>query len=221
MKKIINKVNVVAGEIGKRTEPIMKKTEIMVAVQKLKSHIRSLENHNEYDLCDLGEIVFAKYRDGLVEDEDFVAICEEIDQRLNAIDSLEARIVKLKGIELCDNCEMPLQKDVFFCPNCGAKVEQPEVEEEEEPASEEVEVIFEEGDIVEVLESDDAEIEIEFIVEAEETVEEVATEEAAEEVAAEEAVVEEAVVEEVAAEEVVGEKVAEEEVVAEKVTAKK
>ncbi len=164
MKEIIKKVNEVAGQIGKKTEPIMKKTEEMVEIQKIKSQIRSLENHNEYDLCDLGEIVFAKYKDELVQDEDFVAICEEIEQRLEAIENLELKIAEMKGLEICKNCEMALMKGFSYCSNCGAKIERPVIEAEKPEVEE---TIFEEGDVVEVLETEDAEIEIEFVVEPE------------------------------------------------------
>lgn len=181
MKEIINefgkKVNVVAGQIGKKTEPLMKKTEEMVEIQKIKSQIRALENHNECDVIDLGEIVFAKFKDELVTDEDFVAICEEIEQRLEAIENLELRIAALKGVDICKECEMLLPKGFSYCPNCGAKVEDVEPKVEEEVEEIETETIFEEGDVVETLETEDAEIEIEFIVEPiEETIEEVVEE---------------------------------------------
>lgn len=179
MKELMNefgkKVNEVAGQIGKKTEPLKKKTEIMVEIQKLKSQVRALENHNEFDLADLGEIVFVKYSEGLIEDEDFMAICEEIEQRLDAIDNLEQRMAKLKGVEICKNCEMTLQKGVYFCSNCGMKVERDVESEEEVPEMEEEtgelvqedteEKLFEAGDVVEVLETEDAEMEIEFVVE--------------------------------------------------------
>lgn len=189
MKEIIDelgkKFNEVAEQIGKKTEPLVNKTQEVVEIQKVKSQIRTLEHNNEFDLCDLGEIVFAKYKDGAVEDEDFVAICEEIEQRIEAIQELEKSIADLKGVEVCKECEMTLDKGVSYCSNCGAKVEKPVPEEpefeeedevtifdedepiftEEDLTEEEVEIVFEEGDVVESLESDDAEIEIELVVE--------------------------------------------------------
>ncbi|MFI3209071.1 MAG: zinc ribbon domain-containing protein [Eubacteriales bacterium] len=170
MKELFNdlgkKVNEVVGQISKKTEPLMKKTEDVVEVQKIKAQIRTLYKNNEYDLSDLGEIVFAKYKDELIEDEDFVAICEEIEQRLDAIEELEKQVVSLKGMCTCDECEMSVDKEAAFCPNCGAKI----VHEEEptEDVSEVEEVYFEEGDVVEAFETEDDEIEIELVVESEE-----------------------------------------------------
>lgn len=222
MKELMNglgkRVNEVAGQIGKKTEPIVKKTEEMVEIQKVKSQIRDLENHNEYDLCDLGEIVFAKYKDELVQDEDFVAICEEIEQRLEAIENLELRIAELKGVEICKNCEMVLPKGVSYCSNCGAKVERPviKVDEIEKEDIEEA-TIFEEGDVVEIIETEDQEVEIEFVVEpiveieVEVAEKEEVTEEVAEEVAEKEEATEE-VEEEAATEEVAEEVEAAEEI---------
>lgn len=160
------KVNEVVGQISKKTEPLVKKTEDVVEVQKLKAQIRTLYKNNEYDLSDLGEIVFAKYKDDLIDDEDFVAICEEIEQRIEAIDELEKQVVSLKGMCTCDECEMSVDTGAAFCPNCGAKI----IHEEEpsEEASEVEEVYFEEGDVVETFETEDDEVEIELVVESEE-----------------------------------------------------
>ena len=169
MKDLINelgkKVNEVVEQIGKSTEPLVNKTQEVVEIQKVKAQIRNLENNNECDLCDLGEIVYAKYKDGIVEDEDFVAICEEIEQRLEAIDELEKYIADIKGVAICSACEMTVDKGACFCSNCGAPIAKTE---KNEPAEEEIfeeEHIFEEGDVVEVVETEDEEIEIELIVE--------------------------------------------------------
>lgn len=171
MNELGKKVNEVAEQLGKRTEPIVKKTEEVVEIQKIKGQIRAMEMENEYDLADLGEIVYAKYLDGLVEDEDFVAICKEIGERLLIIEAMEKYLAELKGIEICPECDAELMKDAEFCSRCGAKVEHLVEDEEEEDAEDDSEAIseeiFEEGDVVEVIETEDAEIEIELIVEAE------------------------------------------------------
>lgn len=172
MSELGKKVNVVAEQLGKKTEPLVKKTEEVVEIQKVKGQIRAMEMENEYDLADLGEIVYAKYLDGLVEDEDFAAICEEIGERLLIIDAMEKYLAELKGIEICTECDAELMKDAEFCSKCGAKVEHfvEDVEEDEDEIEESEDIteeIFEEGDVVEVIETEDAEIEIELVVEAE------------------------------------------------------
>lgn len=129
MNELGKKVTDVVKKIEKSTEPLVKKTEEMVEVQKVKSQIRALENNNEVDLFDLGEIVFAKYKDSLVIDEDFVAICEEIEERLEKIEELEKQVVELKGQEICTACGMVMSNHVFYCSHCGTKMEK-KVEED-------------------------------------------------------------------------------------------
>ena len=165
MNELGKKVNEVVEQIGKSTEPLVNKTQEVVEIQKVKAQIRNLENNNECDLCDLGEIVYAKYKDGIVEDEDFVAICEEIEQRLEAIDELEKYIADIKGVAICSACEMAVDKGACFCSNCGAPIVKTEKNESAEEEIFEEEHIFEEGDVVEVVETEDEEIEIELIVE--------------------------------------------------------
>lgn len=164
MSGLSEKASSVAKIIGEKTEEISKKTEEVVEAQKLKSQIRGLEQNNEVDLCDLGEIIYAKFKEGEEIDEALVAICEEIKDRLVTIEDLEKQVLELKGQDLCEGCGKPIDKESAFCGGCGMKIERPVVEEEDE---EEVsEPIFEEGDVVESATTEDEEVEIELVVEA-------------------------------------------------------
>ncbi len=162
MNELGKRVNEVAEQIGKKAEPIVKKTEEVVEIQKIKAQIRAMENENEYDLADLGEIVYAKYLDGLVDDEDFTAICKEIGERLVIMEAMEKYLAELKGIEICPECDAELMKDARYCSKCGVKLDRTPVVVDEDDAELE---IFEEGDVVEIIETEDPEIEIELVVE--------------------------------------------------------
>ena len=177
MKEFINeigkRVNEVAEQIGKAAEPLVKKTEDVVEVQKLRNQVRVLEKNNDSDLCDLGEIVYVKYKEDKIEDEDLKVICKGIDQRVSTVDRLEKEIASIKGVEVCEECEMALDKGVSYCSNCGAKVSRTEETESTEQKDDEEENIFEEevptfeeGDVVEAVETEDLEVEIELVVES-------------------------------------------------------
>lgn len=164
MNEISKKANEVAKVIGEKTEAFSKKTEEVIEIQKVKSQIRALEQNIEVDLCDLGEIIYAKFKEEQEIDSDLTPICVEIKERLELIDTLEKQVLEYKGQELCNECGKPVDKAASFCSCCGAKIERP-VEPEEDEETVDTEPIFEEGDVVESAMTEDEEVEIELIVE--------------------------------------------------------
>lgn len=124
-----------AGNVGKKTEEVME-------VQKLKSQIRSLERSNQGDLTDLGKIIYERFRKEKAVDGELEVICEEIRKRRMIIVAFEKKLADMKGVKECENCQELIEKDMKFCPHCGA-----EVKKEEMP--QECEDIFAESDVSE------------------------------------------------------------------------
>lgn len=124
-----------AGNVGKKTEEVME-------VQKLKSQIRSLERSNRGDLTDLGKIIYERFRKEEAVDGELEVICEEIRKRRMIIAAFEKKLAYMKGVKECENCQELIEKDMKFCPHCGA-----EVKKEEMP--QECEDIFAESDVSE------------------------------------------------------------------------
>lgn len=124
-----------AGNVGKKTEEVME-------VQKLKSQIRSLERSNQGDLTDLGKIIYERFRKEEAVDGELEVICEEIRKRRMIIATFEKKLADMKGVKECENCQELIEKDMKFCPHCGA-----EVKKEEMP--QECEDIFAESDVSE------------------------------------------------------------------------
>lgn len=124
-----------AGNVGKKTEEVME-------VQKLKSQIRSLERSNQGDLTDLGKIIYERFRKEEAVDGELEVICEEIRKRRMIIVAFEKKLADMKGVKECENCQELIEKDMKFCPHCGA-----EVKKEEMP--QECEDIFVESDVSE------------------------------------------------------------------------
>ena len=124
-----------AGNVGKKTEEVME-------VQKLKSQIRSLERSNQGDLTDLGKIIYERFRKEEAVDGELEVICEEIRKRRMIIFYFEKKLADIKGVKECENCQELIEKDMKFCPHCGA-----EVKKEEMP--QECEDIFAESDVSE------------------------------------------------------------------------
>ncbi|MBQ4137568.1 MAG: zinc ribbon domain-containing protein [Clostridia bacterium] len=73
---------------------------------------------------------------------DIQSVISEITRLRNEIDAVDEEIRQISGKKQCAECHNELQKDVSFCPHCGAKVdasteeEQHDVPEQEEPSAE-------------------------------------------------------------------------------------
>ncbi len=182
MKEIVNEIGKivtnVADQLGKKAEPIKKITEDAVEVQRLKAKIRTLQKNNVNDLHGLGVIVYSKYKEGAITESEFIAICEEIDNRNMIIEQLEEQIVKVRGEAICDNCKSAVSEDAIYCSKCGvplhkedtseADIRTEDIFEAEDVVvdmDDEVDIILTEGDVVEMYETEDPEIEIELVVE--------------------------------------------------------
>ncbi len=159
--QLSQKASEVAEEIGKKTEPLIKKTEEVVELQKIKSKIRTLENYNDESLMDLGELIYNKYEAGEELEAEYQAICEEIEQRNAKILEQERLAGDMRGIKFCSACEREIDKDAKFCSYCGAQYEESESEEAV------CETFFEEGDVVEIMKTNDPDVEIELVVQPE------------------------------------------------------
>ena len=121
-------------DLGKRiTETagaVTKKTEEVVGAQKIKSQIRAEERNKERDLQDLGKLVYDRFQNGEVVDTAFIELCGAVEHHEEAIQSYLGEMAELKGMELCKNCKGELKPDMLYCPKCGTKIEEVEVQME-------------------------------------------------------------------------------------------
>ncbi len=84
------KATEVAFDLGKKTEDT-------IEIQKIKSQIRSLNRATDKDLREIGSMVYEKFLNGVVENEEYIAFCENVEKRNEEIKELEAEIEEIKG----------------------------------------------------------------------------------------------------------------------------
>ena len=126
-KKASEAYKVTADKTGK----LAKEAKLRMKISDLKSQINTIYK-------EIGETVYQKHtREGEYD------ITKEIEEKCTKIDVLSDEIesnlkqwLELKDKRQCPSCFAEIEKDVKFCPKCGAKQE----EIQEEPAKE-VEVI--------------------------------------------------------------------------------
>lgn len=119
------------GETISRTaKELGGKAEVLYGTQKLKSRISGEERVVEKLMSDMGNIVYRKYTEGNAVEGELGELCEKISQHMHMILELKERMAELKGQKLCLSCQKAVEKDVSFCPYCGAACPTPEPEEE-------------------------------------------------------------------------------------------
>lgn len=75
-----------------------KKAEDTIEIQKLKSHVRTLKRGNERDFVELGRMVYAKFKEGQIDDLEYVPFCENIEKREEQMEEKEQQISHIRGI---------------------------------------------------------------------------------------------------------------------------
>ena len=136
-KIVSEKAEVVAKKTGEVADVVVKKTEQTVEVQKIKSQIHVMQRNNDRDYRDIGKMVYDKFKNGEGADAEYIELCDAIAEREVAIAKAKEEMAKVKGLDICPECESHIEPDASFCPKCGAKVEDCNCEEN-------VEVVFEE-----------------------------------------------------------------------------
>lgn len=139
LKELRKNLTGMSDTVAKTSESVVKKSSGVLEIQKAKMKKVSLENDLKSYYAELGMIYFDNYADGDLPKE-MAELCEKITACQHAISEAEQRVVALKGVVICSNCQAEVDKEASYCPKCGAQivhvVENDEPETSEEPAEE-------------------------------------------------------------------------------------
>lgn len=126
-KKASEAYKVTADKTGK----LAKEAKLRMKIADLKSQISEIYK-------EIGETVYQKHiREGEYDiEKDIEEKCTKIDVLSDEIESNLKQCLELKDKRQCPSCFTEIEKDVKFCPKCGAKQEKIE----EEPAKQ-VEIV--------------------------------------------------------------------------------
>lgn len=122
-KIISKKAGEVSDKAGEVVDVVAKKAEETVEVTKIKSRIGTMERSNERDYKDIGKMIYEKYKKGESVGDEFAELCEAISEREAGISEAKEEIARLKGMDVCPQCEAHLEAGMTFCPKCGAKID--------------------------------------------------------------------------------------------------
>ena len=113
-KKASEAYKITADKTGK----IAKETKMRLKMSELKSQVNDL-----YE--EIGKKIYEKHiAKEEVKKEKIEEICVQIDVLSDEIESLLKQCLDLRDKKQCSKCFTEIDKNVKFCPNCGAKQEE-------------------------------------------------------------------------------------------------
>lgn len=132
-KKASEAYKITADKTGK----IAKETKLKLRMGEIKAKTNEIYQ-------EIGKKVYEKHVRGeeISIKEELEEECTKLDVLSDEMDSLLNQCLELRDKKQCPNCYTKIDKDMNFCPNCGAKQE--EIKEEninEETEAKEVEII--------------------------------------------------------------------------------
>lgn len=117
--------------LSRTTKDLSKKAGQIYETQKIQTKIAGEEHMVEKLKEEIGSLIYERYQAGEELDEKLKAFCEEIDGHRNVIDGYKSAAADLKGCKICPSCKKPVDREVAFCPYCGAPCPSPEPERTE------------------------------------------------------------------------------------------
>ena len=108
-----------------KTGKLAKETKLKFKMGELKSKIEDI-----YE--EIGKKVYEKHvQKEEISANDLLEECKQIDEMSNEIEKIRQECLDLKDRKQCSKCFKEIDKNVKFCPECGAKQEEEEVKEVE------------------------------------------------------------------------------------------
>ncbi len=102
---------------------VVKKTEEVVNVSKLKIEKTSLESELSKSYEILGKLCYDAVKDnGSFDAESVKPVIDDITEKLSQVKRIKKDIVTAQNKKQCTNCGGGIDKDSVFCNKCGAKV---------------------------------------------------------------------------------------------------
>lgn len=119
--KITQSISIGAANAVKKTTELYEIGKINLSIQSERKEIKELEEK-------IGHIIYKSYKNKMKKDkldefsvdpgEKILRLCKKIDEHLEAIESLNKDIEKIKSSRSCSRCGMELPQDSKDCPYC-------------------------------------------------------------------------------------------------------
>ncbi|SHJ82220.1 zinc-ribbon domain-containing protein [Hathewaya proteolytica DSM 3090] len=126
VSKISNTAVGAAESVVKATKDgastVAKKSGGIIEISKLNSCISEENEEIEKLYTAIGKQIYSKLDRILCADPEILNLCNEIKDRQLSISMMKEKILELKNIVICSNCNTRLKDNISFCPFCGTKL---------------------------------------------------------------------------------------------------
>lgn len=119
-------------KIASAADYTARETEKFTNIAKIKYKISGLKSKRDQLFKNIGKMKYAEYCGESTEDTAYNDMLEEISRIYSEIGSLEEQIASLKKYRICQTCRTKIDRDMLFCPRCGAKVTDENADDEAE-----------------------------------------------------------------------------------------
>lgn len=110
----------ISEKLSKITKDVTDSTQQQLDVMKMKSYIKREEAVMENAYKEIGKLYF---------NQNVSLMPGEYEEYVNAVREAKAKIseskekiVQMRGMQFCVECDQKIKNGMHFCPNCGAKI---------------------------------------------------------------------------------------------------
>ena len=125
-------------ELSKKASSIAASAQKTANVAKIQHQISQKQSEFDALYHQIGQIYYSCRQRGVQPDESIGALCDRVTALCQEIEELRGEVDRIRNVRRCAACGKVIDRNVKFCPNCGAKVaeEAPKAEEAPEAAEE-------------------------------------------------------------------------------------
>lgn len=120
-------------KIASAADYTAKETEKFTSIAKIKYKISGLKSKRDQLYKSIGKMKYAEYCGESTDEISYNEMLEAIKEIQSEIRALEEQIALLKKYRICPTCRTKIDRDMLFCPRCGARVA-PDKDEDAENA---------------------------------------------------------------------------------------
>ena len=110
----------ISEKLSKITKDVASSTQQQLDVMKMKSYIKRKEVAMENAYKEMGKLYYNQNASEMP--EECVKYVNAVREAKAKISEYKKKIVQMKGMQFCKECDQKIKENMNFCPNCGAKI---------------------------------------------------------------------------------------------------
>jgi chromosome segregation ATPase len=118
----------ISKKVTETARAAAKKSGDIVEVTKLNINISAEEDKIKKTFTDIGKIVYDSYAKKEDMADNFRELCKQVESYEKNIEDMKKKILELRKIKICPECDTELDIEMAYCHKCGEEQEVPQPE---------------------------------------------------------------------------------------------